>query len=83
MAIYPGARDFPSWRILECVVASEYQDLTEVKKDYFRIILSCGVFRMTVGGVLRDTILDTIFPEGTQTHANILAMLEKPEPPSP
>ena len=83
MTRYPGARDFPTNKILECISPAEYQALTDVKKDYLKMILSCGTIYFTIGSSMRDVILDTMFPVGTTTHTNILAMLEWPDNPTP
>jgi len=66
---------FETYRIAECIDASEYNALTDGQKEKLQIILSCGFINMGEGSILRNQIL-TLFPDGTTTYANLMAILE-------
>jgi len=64
---------FPTYKLVECINADEYQALTVVKKDAVSLIVSCGTADLKEGKI--RLLLDGIFPMGTQTHANILSLV--------
>lgn len=77
---YHGWQPFYTSILLECLNTSEYQALTEAKREYFRMIVSTGKISFQVGGIMYNAVMVTIFPEGTQTHASILARLTQVTP---
>jgi hypothetical protein len=74
MKIYTGY--VSTWKIIECLDASEYSALSDFKKDALRMIISVGRISVSENSIIRNLLLETIFPEGTNTHTALCALLE-------
>lgn len=57
------------------IVQSEYTALTAAQKDYLRLIVSAGTMPLTA---TVKAELGTIFPAGSGTRANFVALLKRP-----
>ena len=82
MSIESGGRahrDCPTYKILECVIPSEYNALSDNNKEKLKILLSCGEIDTRVGNDLRAS-LEAIFPEGTATRTKLDAMFYQAPP---
>lgn len=72
---------FPTYELLECIDAAEYNALTEGNKERIRLVISCGVINTTGGNKLLDMVKN-IFPVGTTTRTALDALLSY-TPPGP
>lgn len=70
MPEYYGWEPFPTGKILDCLSASEYNVLTDVKKDFVRIIISAGTINFRENSSIWNA-LHTIFPDGTATWTSL------------
>lgn len=59
-----------TYRLLEAIVPQEYQGLSDIHKDYVRMIVSCGVIDLADGTTVREA-LNSMFGEESQTHENL------------
>jgi hypothetical protein len=75
-----------TYRIIECTKPSEFNDLTDKQKDWYRMIISAVYVNISEGSRVHKHLWD-MFPEGTTTGdairdpANGLTML--PNLPNP
>jgi hypothetical protein len=76
MAKAYGWEPFKTSMVLDSLNAGEYNALTEVKKDYVRMIISAGEINFREGSPIWNALMVTIFPEGTSTHTTLKAMAE-------
>ena len=76
MASAYGWEPFKTWMILDSLNTIEYNALTEVKKDYVRLIISAGQINFRQGSPVWNALMVSIFPEGTTTHTTLKTMAE-------
>ena len=81
MSIYPGWVPFYTSVLLDNIVAAESNALSDANKDALKMIISCGMIDMQEGTSNRTKFFN-LFPDGTTTYANVMAVLEH-NPPSP
>lgn len=67
-----------SYRILEATEPSEYNALSSANKSRYQLIISAGVVDYREGSLVR-TVLWGIFGAGSETRANLEALI--PDPP--
>jgi len=65
--------------LLTCVKGSEYNALSDINKDAFRMIISCGAINIVAGSALRERLL-SMFGEESDTYAAMMASMGT-EPP--
>lgn len=71
-----GWEPFKTWKILDSISPTEYNALSDTKKDYLKIIISAGEINFREGSPMWNMVMVTIFPEGTVTHTALKAMAE-------
>lgn len=72
---YHGDSEYSTGILFECIDQTEYAALTPAKQDAVRIILSCGDVNMKEGSKARTLLMTTVFPEGTLTYTNLMAVI--------
>lgn len=60
--------DGETWRIIECTKPSEFNDLTDKQKDWYRIIISAVTVNLDEGSRAYKHLWE-MFPEDTVTGA--------------
>lgn len=65
---------YPTYKIVEATVASEYAALSDANKDLYKIILSCGVVDLSTGTAVRNYLM-SMFGAGTTTRANLVTLV--------
>lgn len=76
---YPGWVPFPTSLLLDNIVPSEFNALSAANKDALRMIISCGGIDMQEGTPNRTKFF-ALFPDGTTTYDNVMAILESTIP---
>jgi len=71
---------FETYRLIEVIVPSEYNALSDANKERIKMILSCGTIDMRSGSFIREMIFG-LFPEGTDTYSALAEMLTYIPPP--
>lgn len=69
----PVAMVVPTYKLYNCIVPAEWNALTDPQRQNVRDILMLGQADGSPGTTVR-TVLTTIFPQGTQTRANLVAL---------
>lgn len=65
-----------SYDIVNAMVISEYNLLTDAQKDRIKIYLSCGFVNFREGTNSRIYWLTTCFPEGSTIYTNIMDIIK-------
>ena len=71
-----GWEPFPTWKILDSMSSTEYNALTDAKKDYVRIIISAGNINFRENSAVWNA-LHVIFPDGTETWTALKTASER------
>jgi len=67
---------FPSYRILECIDATEYNGLTDAQKDGVKVLLSCTIVDLNDGMAGKTRLWDWFGAESV-TVAALQALLDE------
>ncbi len=72
----PGLKPFLTYNLIDCLNVAEYNALNATQKHFFDVIVSAGTLDYAEGSQVRDFI-QTIFPLGSTTRTNLIALLNK------
>jgi hypothetical protein len=59
-----------SYRIIDCTKNSEFQNLSDNHKEWYKIFVSAGRLNLSAGSFARDKLW-VMFPEDTETGAKL------------
>ncbi len=65
---------FYAFRVLEATDISEYNSLSVADKDLYKTVIAPGMVNLADGSVARTALLN-LFGPGTNTRANLLALI--------